>query len=789
MDKHIFDAEREIDGHRFNPSAAMGAVLGLVVATASMAYAVPANAADPSDPQATSKDDGLNEIVVTANRRSENIQKVPIAVTAISSSAMDEFSIKRPEDLAKVVPGLAAIPNAGTAVTAFSIRGIGQADAAPHEEQPVAVYQDGVYIANSAATGFPIYDVQRAEVLRGPQGTLFGRNATGGLIQFISNQPTAGPSGLVEASLGDYNLHRVLAVVNDGSDELAGRLAVYVSQRRGYTKNLMGPDLASEDIWAGRGQVAAKLGEDTNLTLRLEAWRTHGNNDPGMSTPAYYTPDGYPHLIPANVDIYGTGPGKDFYGYRAPQQPFLREVNDTGAIYKKVETIAPTLSHVMGDYTLYSISSYSKYDILYREDTDNGKLYQTGYTDGADSREYTEELRIQKTSGRFRLTAGAFYFDVDGNYNIGYNLPTFCDPDSPTSCSIDRSPANLPLVDTVLRGARSSVDYSLHTKSTALFTQGEYDLTDKLTAVLGGRYTFDRQNYTYLFNCYETIASGCSTIFGVGTPGVVSGLGLLRMHQGYDDWSGKAGLNYKVTDNIMAYTSVSKGLKSAGYSVAPDGFVLPSQLPFKPEKLYAYEGGLKTSFFDRKFTVNLAGYVYDYKNSQQFSFSGVSFSIINKDAYAKGGELELIARPMAGLTINGSLGYNDLWVKDINTPRVPTGEDQRGINAPVWVANWGASKTFALPASRTLTLAYNGRYTGSRYFGIVNTEVDYGAPYTTHDLAVTLEATGGLSVSVVGSNIANKVYFTETFDQTFNGYRIAHIAPPRMLLVQVDYKF
>jgi hypothetical protein len=116
MDKHIFDAEREIDGHRFNPSAVMGAVLGLVVATASMAYAVPAYAADPSDPQATSKDDGLNEIVVTANRRSENIQKVPIAVTAISSSAMDEFSIKRPEDLAKVVPGLAAIPNAGTAV-------------------------------------------------------------------------------------------------------------------------------------------------------------------------------------------------------------------------------------------------------------------------------------------------------------------------------------------------------------------------------------------------------------------------------------------------------------------------------------------------------------------------------------------------------------------------------------------------------------------------------------------------------------------------------------------------
>jgi iron complex outermembrane receptor protein len=777
-------------GLKFNrPRAISKLVLASAMAATVASYAVPGSAADAADSEPTGADEQLSEIVVTANRRSENIQKVPIAVTAISSDAMEQFSIRRPEDLAKVVPGLAAVPNAGTAVTAFSIRGIGQSDAAPHEEQPVAVYQDGVYVANSAATGFPIYDVQRAEVLRGPQGTLFGRNATGGLIQFISNQPTAGTSGSMEASLGDYNLRRVEAAINGGSDALAARVAVYRSQRDGYTKNLLGPDLAAEDIWAGRAQIAAKLSELTRFTLRLEAWTAHGNNDPGMSTPAYYGADGYPHLIPANVDIYGTGAGKDFYGYRAPQQAWTREVNDQGAIHKKVQTIAGTLSQDIGDFTLYSITNYDRYNILYREDTDNGRLFQTAYTDAADSREFSQELRIQKTTGKFRLTSGAFYFDIDGRYNIGYNLPTFCDPDSPTNCSLDRSPANLPLVDTVLRGAQSSVDYSLRTRSTALFTQGEYDITDKLTAVLGGRYTWDRQKYTYLFNCYETIANGCGATFGVGTPDVVSSLGLLHMHQSYADWSGKAGLNYQVTDGILAYTSVSKGVKSAGYSVAPDGFVLPGQLPFKPEKLYAYEAGLKTSFFDHRLTANLAGYVYDYKDSQQFSFSGVSFSIINKDATAHGVEFELIGRPMAGLTLNGSVGYNDLWVKDISTPRAPTGEDQRGINAPVWVASWGANKTFILPENRSLTLAYNGRYTGSRYFGIVNNDVNYGSPYVTHDLAATLEAAGGLSVSVVGSNIGNKVYFTETFDQTFNGYRIAHIAPPRMLSVSVGYKF
>jgi iron complex outermembrane receptor protein len=144
-------------------------VLVSAMAATVLAYAVPGSGADSADNQPDSTADQLGEIVVTANRRSENIQKVPIAVTAVSSDAMEQFSIRRPEDLAKLGPGLAAVPNAGTAVTAFSIRGVGQSDAAPHEEQPVAVYQDGVYVANSAATGFPIYDVQRAEVLRGPQ--------------------------------------------------------------------------------------------------------------------------------------------------------------------------------------------------------------------------------------------------------------------------------------------------------------------------------------------------------------------------------------------------------------------------------------------------------------------------------------------------------------------------------------------------------------------------------------------------------------------------------------------
>jgi iron complex outermembrane receptor protein len=764
--------------------------IAVLVGTTLLAAPAIAQQASPAQPgPALSPDSG--DIVVTANRREENVQKVPISVTAVSGTRMDALNIKRPEDLTKLVPGMAAIPNAGTAVSSYNLRGVSQADAAEHEEQPVAVYQDGVYIANSASTGFPIYDVQRVEVLRGPQGTLFGRNATGGLIQFISNAPTAKPGGELELTGGNYDLFRVQGYINGGSDKVAARLSVYHSQHQGYIKNFTGKDLASENITAIRGQVKFTPTETTSFTLRAEGWNSSGTADGGKAVPDYLTASGYPAVVPANVDIFGTGAGNDIYGYRdRDSDPWHRSVNDPGRIFKHARTLAGTFEHDMGDLSLFSITSYQTAKIHYREDTDGTPIVETAYADGADSHEFTQELRLQKSTGRFRFTGGVFFFDNSGTYYTQYSLPFFCSPAVTDDCSLNRSPPDVPLTEAASKGASNRTDYSMTTHSLAVFAQGEYDLTDKLTAIVGGRYTWDWQRFNYLSTCTETGPGACAAIFGVGTrPGIVSGLGLIHLKQENDDWSGKVGLNYKLTDRVLLYGSYSKGLKSAGFSTATDGFVLPDQLRFKPERLYSGEIGVKSTFFDRKLTVNIGAYDYNYKNFQTFIFSGVSFSVVNKPAKARGVELETTLRPGAGLTLNFGGAYNHFRVKDISTPEAPDGESQHSINSPTWVASWGVSKEMPVADSVKLTLAYNGHFTGNRYFGTVNEAIIHAPGYTIHDATATIETDHGLSVTAFVSNLTNKFYPTIGFDQTFNGFTMNHVGAPRTFGVSVGYKF
>ncbi|MFC3174009.1 TonB-dependent receptor [Novosphingobium bradum] len=749
------------------------------------AAAAPAEASDAAQ-------GGIAEITVVATRRAESAQKVPIAVTAVSAEMIDRFKILRPEDLSRLSPGLAAVPYAGTAVSTFSIRGVGQADAAEHEEQPVAIYQDGVYVANSAASGFPIYDVHGSEVLRGPQGTLFGRNATGGVIQFLSNQPEAGTSGAIEAAIGDYDAHRFQGFLNVGNDRLAARAAFYSSTRDGFIKNLNGPDLASENVISGRLQIKYRPDELTNITLRAEGWRARGTSySGGNPTPAYYGPNGYPVIMGATQNFYGTGAGKDLYGYRNVDGNFTQSVNDPGLIYKRIWTVAATATREVGDITLYSITSYAKSLVNYREDTDGSPLFQTTYKDGADAHTITQELRAAKNAGALRWTGGVYLFEVSGKYYTQYNLPTFCDPSSPTVCSaIGAASTVLPLDAVNGKGASMQTDYTLRTRSYAVFGQADYDITDKLTATLGARYSIDDQDYTYKATCVQTVTNACTAIYGVGTvPGIVSGLGLISLSQNSKDWSGKAGLSYKITPDSMIYASYSKGLKSGGYSTATDGFVFPGQLSFKPETLYASEIGFKNKLFDRRLILNLSAFHYTYHDFQTFQFSGVSFSVVNKDAYATGGEIEITALPTPSLTLNANIAYNDFWVKGIVTPNAPGGERQRAINAPKWTGSFSATKTFDLPNDWTLSLGYNARYTGSRYFGIVNSAINFGSSFVIQDVNVTLESKNGVTVSAYVNNVANKVYQTIAFDQTFNGYQLAHYGLPRTFGLSAKYAF
>ncbi len=716
-----------------------------------------------------------SDIIVTANRRAELSQKVGISITAVSGAALTEQNVLRSEDLGKLVPGLNATSASGSSVSSFIIRGVGQSDFGDHEEQPNASYQDGVYVPVAAATGFPLFDLQRVEVLRGPQGTLFGRNATGGLIQYVSNQPAAGTSGQIEGALGERDLRRVQGFINAGTDTVAGRLAYFYQDQKGYLKNIGGRDEGDKKVFALRGQLRLAPTDRTVITIRGEGFNQNGTAFGNPSTTSYVGADGYSQFLPDDVDAYGTGPGNDFYGYRNRLGYLRVSLNDPGNTFKRVRSIAGTVTQDLGGATLTSVTSYGYVHNNYREDTDYGPVYETTFGTNARVRDFQQELRISGGSGPLRYTAGAFYFDVDGHYSGFFGLPTLfnLDPDPRTGT-----------------GAQLNIDYRLHTRSEAVYGQLEYDLSPKLTAILGGRYTWDQLDFTYLAHCDETAAGACAALFGAdGVKPIVSNLGTIRQHDREGDWSGKAQLNFTPTQDVLVYASASKGVKSAGYSAPTDGSVRADQLAFKPEHLYAYELGVKSQLFDRRLTFNTSAYYYDYKDFQTFQFSGVSSSVLNRNATAYGGEVELAARPGHGFTANLGVAYNHFLVHDIVTPEAPDGENQRPVNAPRLQLNWGFGKTIDLTGNYTLRVDYSGRRISQVYYNIVNAPVVRAPDYSVQDFTIRLDNRRGWWISAYLNNAFDEHYQVSAFDLTSLGYSLRGYGEPRTFSAALGFKF
>jgi iron complex outermembrane recepter protein len=741
------------------------------------------DAATNNTPESASKDE-LSEIVVTANRRAERIQDVGAAITAESAEKIEALNMTRAEDLAKLSPGVAAIPNNGSAVSSFSIRGLSQADSSEHEEQPVAIYEDGTYIAVPAATGFPIYDVDHVEILRGPQGTLFGRNATGGLVNFFSNQPSATFSAGLSYTGGDYNLHRGEGFINGGTDEVSDRFAFYASQRDGYIKNLNGTNLLSENVFALRNQTKFRLGDATEATLRLETWQQNGTSV-NRQTPSY-TPAGsiYDAALP---------PGSpNLYGYFNPSSsPYIEAVNQPGEIFKRATTAALTLQHEIGDITLFSTSSYQKIRINYLEDTDGTPDNSVWYNDGGKGETIAQEFRAAKATGDLRWTAGVNFFQNRGTYYVTFAEPTFCDPTSTTYCATaGAGSAHLPLSNTG-QGAAVSTAYGINYKSYSGFSQAEYDLTSKLTVILGARYNYDDQRFDWSFNCTQTLAGACQTIFGApaGSTGAYNYPPVVNLSQTQGLWSGKAQLNYKLATDVLTYAIFSKGTKSGGYFDATAGNVPPQDMSFKPETLYATEVGIKSQFLDNRLTVNADYYHYNYENSQQFNFiNGIYFTVVNLPATSNGVELETTYRVVPGLSFNLSGSYNNIWVHGVQPCSTCAPQDERPIDAPRWLGTFGLEKEFDFK-DVDFTLIYSGRYTGDRFFALVNQPVVHGVAYVVQDASLRATLSNGLYFQGWVNNLANRTFATAQFDNTAQGFLLTHYGQPRMVGVTVGMKF
>ena len=775
----------------------------------------------------------LEEIIVTAQKREQNLQEVGVSITAFTDNQIRELGMVNTTDVVAMTPGLNfTIPNAESSVINFFLRGVGLNDFADAQENPVAVYMDDVYKPAMGGLHFQLFDMERVEVLRGPQGALFGRNTTGGVVHYISKRPTSEPEGYIDVMGGDNNQVKVEGAVGGGSDTVMGRLSLAVNQHDGYVKNRFtpnmfvsspAPDYAEMDSVAGRAQVLFAPSEDVDLLLSAQytkndgivgAWQ-HQATQPGGS-PAdppgsldVSVPLGSSEVNPwCNIflGVPDSPPGTDCLGFLGAVfglgeigfdpdgDPWAGNYDRSGRVETENQSFSANLNWEIGDLLFTSITSFSNVERLQEEDTEMGPLPAIVPTFAAETDTFTQEFRLARDEGSFRWLAGAYFFDneVVGRYDLDTTI----------------------ILDFVFL----DTDYTQDTESWAVFGQLEFDLSDDWTLIAGLRYTDEEK--TMNFENIDTFGTiGFCSISGVcGVPPTPispwrptadhallfneSAVGSLAKHE-EEYVTGKLELDFQVNDDVMIYGSYSRGAKSPGFNsgfidttglfaaniVVPAGDPLCSSLPFsnsiactdlpfKKEELNAFEVGLKSTIGGTT-RLNAAAFYYDYSDMQVFAFQFFNQIIFNADAEMFGAEFEIQSSPTEGLDLQFGLSYLDATAENIPNRDSGTLQDRTPVSAPELTVNALIRYEWPVGAG-SLALQAWANYQDETFFDILNHPVAKEDGYTVVNFRGSYIGSGGnWEVYAFLNNAFDEEYKTYTFDFTIPfGFNQQAFGPP-----------
>jgi len=779
----------------------------------------------------TSFGQDLEEIIVTAQKREQNLQEVGISVTAFTDTQIRELGFVNSTDVVAMTPGLNfTVPNAESSVINFFLRGVGLNDFADAQENPVAVYLDDVYKPAMGGLHFQLFDMERVEVLRGPQGALFGRNTTGGVVHYISKQPTAEPEGYIDAMYGDNDQIKVEGALSGGSETVMGRLSLAVNQHDGYVKNRFtpndfvssdAPDYSEMDSIAGRAQVRFQPSETFDLLLATQftkndgvvgAWQ-HQASRPGGAP-------GDPGALDASVplgsgetnewcEIFGFAqfnPGTDCLnflgdllgvgevGFDPDGDPWSGNYDRNGRVETENQNFSANLNWELNELLFTSITSWSNVDRLQEEDTDMSPLPLIAPTFASETDTFTQEFRLSRADDTFRWMVGAYYFDneVNGRYELDTTQ--------------------------ILEFVMLETDYTQDTESWAVFGQVEFQFSEAWTLIAGLRYTDEQKTMNYEnVDSFGTIGF-CSISGACGVPPTpispwrptadhallfnTSSVGNLAEHdETYG--TGKIELDYHVNDDTMLYGSYSLGAKSPGFNsgfidttglfaaniVVPAGDPLCSalpfsnatactDLPFRKEELSAFELGLKSTIGETT-RFNAAAFYYDYSDMQVFAFQFFNQIIFNADAEMFGGEIEIQSSPVEGLDLQLGLSYLDATVESIPSRDSGTLVDRAPVSAPELTLN--ALVRYEWPAfgGRWSVQAW-ASYQDETFFDILNHPVSKEDGYTVVNFRTAyVTENGDWELYAFLNNAFDEEYKTYTFDFTIPfGFNQRGFGPP-----------
>ena len=761
--------------------ASVGAMLMSVVsiATASQAYAQSSTVAIPGD--------RIEEIVVTAQRREQSIADVGTSITALDAASLQRSGLASATDIAQQVPGLQFQAFSPT-ITIFNLRGVSQNDFADLHEAPVAVYADDVYVASMGAVAGALYDLDRVEVLRGPQGTLFGRNATGGLIHYISAKPVVGANqGYLRVSGGQFADLETEGAWNLGlTEKSATRLSFATTRHAGTIRNLAGPDANTADQYAARLQYLLRLPNQGQLLVKgyylrnfnevspSYSWNASCNNlgflQPGESCAGSYA--GLGAFVGRDSNPYGTGAGCDQSGYCYPdafRHPFTQAFDRRGVFDRTLYGVTAHVDWKVGSAMFTSITDYMHLDKRYGEDSDASPNYQLNFDTVLGYHQLSQELHV---SGGERLhwIAGVYFLDLANNGLVAES-------------------ANAQYLGFIAQN--QGPQYTLDTRSLAAFGQVELPITSRWSLAGGVRYTRDVKHYRYtLWNP----APGATLLDANGVPYVYdrnTAPGLADRH--YDLYSGKLELDFRPEPGTLLYASVNRGPKSGGWSapVNASGSNLASDLfavlAYKPETLINYEAGAKLSLMDGRARLAADAFYYDYRNYQAFLLRNLTQIIGNADATLYGGELELAVIPLHGLTLEGGLS---LLSTRISKLALPDGSlaDREMPNAPHWSLNALARYEW-LGAGGTWSLQLDGKWNAAQWLENVNAPVDLQPGFGVMNLRAGFASGRSWDVTAWVRNVANKYYRVYNLDLSGLGYNESVYGNPRWIGITLDYRW
>ncbi|MDX1505146.1 MAG: TonB-dependent receptor [Spongiibacter sp.] len=781
----------------------------------------------------------LEEVLVTAQKRSESTQDIPVAVTGLGGDMLDKLGFDNANDIGAQVPNMQVSGAYGEVQPIFSIRGVSMSDYSSNQASPIGVYVDEAYLGPTYSHGASFFDVDRLEVLRGPQGTLYGKNTTGGAINIITRTPDIAGEGrrYLKAGVGNFNSHSIEGATESVliDNTLAVRVAGSLKKSDGWM-DIVGKDAngAETDFRGGRIAFNWLINDRWDAVLKL----TSAAND-GSSTP----PKGEPR-----TDLRGTGTEGDsngfidYTGYSRPESLGFHQVeaNASGALTTKTDLAVATVNYNADNYTLTSVTSYLNADYYQEQDTDGGPNGLLEIIWSSDSQSYSQDLRFTSAfDGMFNIIAGVYYGFEELYMHNTYLI--YRDPPDPRVLlakpdTAGDAPFLLDVGQVVQR-------MTTEKESAAAYTQMRFDFTANLGMDIGLRYTRDRNTMPYLnLSRYSDDGEPIGTWVPGNNTGVDNGwvrtpltpdalLALVANPQAFSAFTsagythgpftldsapeldvvesevtGKVGLDYRFNDEWMVYTSASRGYRAGSYNGGVYYVERPVETAYAaPEYIDALEIGLKADLFENSVRLNMAAFSYDYTDQQFINVVGISNFLENAGASSiLGFEAELWARLTERLTVQTTLGYLDTEYSELslaNTETLNDPDDQVDlsgnelISAPKLNLSYSVDYDLLVTDHGYLSANVNASFQDDQWYSAYNDQNGYGEirqdAYWLYNGRLSWYANdGSYSVSMWGKNLLDEEYHVYALNlQASFGFDEYIAGEPRSYGVEVSMSF